>query len=111
MGVVPLLTREGEVSIAKRIERGQIKTQKSISRSPIAVNELLTIGEELEASALNIRDVVTFSDQAELTGQEDKADEYLQWTVEGIQNIRKLFRAGLKECEKLRAEQKLTRGK
>ncbi|PYS98436.1 MAG: RNA polymerase sigma factor RpoD, partial [Acidobacteria bacterium] len=37
MGIVPLLTREGEVSIAKRIERGQIKTQKAISRSPIAV--------------------------------------------------------------------------
>src|SRR5918998_1508855 len=56
MGVVPLLTREGEVSIAKRIERGQIKTQKSISRSPIAVKELLKIGEELEANRLNIRD-------------------------------------------------------
>ena len=36
MGVVPLLTREGEVAIAKRIERGQIKTQKAIARSPIA---------------------------------------------------------------------------
>ncbi|HEY0006920.1 MAG TPA: RNA polymerase sigma factor region1.1 domain-containing protein, partial [Pyrinomonadaceae bacterium] len=44
MGVVPLLTREGEVSIAKRIERGQLKTQKAISRSPIAVGELLRIG-------------------------------------------------------------------
>ncbi len=111
MGVVPLLTREGEVSIAKRIERGQVKTQKAISRSPIAVKELISIGDELEAGKLNIRDVVTFSDQAELTGQEDKADEYLQWTIEGIGNIRKCFRAGLKEWEKLRAEQKLTRGK
>ncbi|HEX8852366.1 MAG TPA: RNA polymerase sigma factor RpoD [Pyrinomonadaceae bacterium] len=111
MGVVPLLTREGEVSIAKRIERGQVKTQKAISRSPIAVNELLKMGDELEAGRLQIRDVVTFSDQAELTGQEDKADEYLQWTVEGIQNIRKLFKAGLKEWDKLRAEIKLTRGK
>ncbi len=111
MGVVPLLTREGEVSIAKRIERGQIKTQKAISRSPIAVNELLNIGELLEAGKLNIRDIVTFSDQAELTGQEDKADEYLQWTIEGINNIRKLFKNGLKEWEKLRAEAKLTRGK
>src|SRR5918999_1232921 len=111
MGVVPLLTREGEVSIAKRIERGQIKTQKAISRSPIAVRELLRMGDELEAGRLNIRDVVTFSDQAELTGQEDKADEYLQWTIEGIGNIRKCFKAGLKEWEKLRAEQKLTRGK
>jgi RNA polymerase primary sigma factor len=111
MGVVPLLTREGEVSIAKRIERGQIKTQKAISRSPIAVRELLKLGDELEAGTLNIREVVTFSDQAELTGQEDKADEYLQWTVEGISNIRKIFKAGLKEWERLRAEQKLTRGK
>jgi RNA polymerase primary sigma factor len=111
MGVVPLLTREGEVSIAKRIERGQIKTQKAIARSPIAVTELLKIGDELEAATLNIRDVVNFSEQAELTGDEDKADEYLKWTVEGIENIRKLFRAGLKEWERLRAEQKLLRGK
>ncbi|HYO63632.1 MAG TPA: RNA polymerase sigma factor RpoD [Pyrinomonadaceae bacterium] len=113
MGVVPLLTREGEVAIAKRIERGQLKTQKAISRSPIAVKELLKIGDELEVSAAHIRDVVTFSDQAELSGDEDKdkADEYLQWTVEGIQNIRRLFKNGLKEWEKLRAEQKVTRGK
>src|ERR671920_1434224 len=109
MGVVPLLTREGEVVIAKRIERGQLKTRKAIARSPIAVEELLKIGDELERDATNIRDVVTFSEQAELTGDEDKADEYLKWTVEGIQNIRKLYRAGLKEWERLRAEQKLTR--
>src|SRR3954469_7940749 len=102
MGVVPLLTREGEVAIAKRIERGQIKTQKAIARSPIAVGELLKMGEELEAVTLNIRDVVNFSEQAELTGDEDKADEYLKWTVEGIENIRKLFRTGLREWEKLR---------
>ena len=111
MGIVPLLTREGEVMIAKRIERGQIKTQKAIARSPIAVEELLRIGEELEAGTLNIRDIVNFSEQAELTGDEDKADEYLKWTIEGIENIRKLYRAGLKEWDKLRAEQKLLRGK
>ncbi len=111
MGVVPLLTREGEVSIAKRIERGQLKTRKAISRSPIAVSELIKIGEELGVGQINIREVVTFSDQAELTGQEDKVEEYYQWTLEGIANIRKGFRAGLKEWEKLRAEQKLMRGK
>src|ERR671933_2826335 len=76
MGVVPLLTREGEVVIAKRIERGQRKTQKAITRSPIAVNELLKIGEELVNGRINIRDTVTFSEQAELTGDEDKAEEY-----------------------------------
>jgi RNA polymerase primary sigma factor len=110
MGVVPLLTREGEVAIAKRIERGQIKTRKAISRSPIAVCELLRIGDDLVEDKISIRDVVTFSEQAELTGLEDKADEYHQWTVEGIGNIRKHFKAGLKDWERLRAEQALTRG-
>jgi RNA polymerase primary sigma factor len=111
MGVVPLLTREGEVAIAKRIERGQLKTQKAIARSPIAVKELLKIGEELEAGTVSIREIVNFSEQAELTGDEDKAEEYRSWTIEGIQNIRKLFKQGLTEWEKLRAEQKITRGK
>jgi RNA polymerase primary sigma factor len=111
MGVVPLLTREGEVSIAKRIERGQIKTKKAIARSPIAVEELLRIGDALETGTANIRDIVTFSEQAELTGDEDKADEYLKWTIEGIQNIRKIYRTGIKEWDKLRAEQKMLRGK
>jgi RNA polymerase primary sigma factor len=111
MGTVPLLTREQEVSISQRIERGQIKTHKAISRSPIAVKELLKIGGELESGALSIRDVVNFSDQADVSEAEDKADEYLQWTLEGVENIRKLFREGLKEWQKLSAEQKLVRGK
>ena len=111
MGVVPLLTREGEVAIAKRIERGQLKTQKAIARSPIAVREVLRIGEDLQAGRINIRDTVTFSEQAELTGDEDKAEEYRTWTIEGIQHIDKLCSIGLKELEKLRAEQNLTHGK
>ncbi|HLN99073.1 MAG TPA: RNA polymerase sigma factor RpoD [Pyrinomonadaceae bacterium] len=113
MGVVPLLTREGEVAIAKRIERGQLKTQKAIARSPIAVKELLKIGEDLEAGRISIREIVVFAEQAELTGDEDKdkADEYKAWTIEGMDNIRKLFKQGLKEWEKLREEQKTARGK
>src|SRR6266542_204671 len=111
MGVVPLLTRQQEVAIAKRIEWGQKRAQKAISRSPIAVVELVKIGDELEAGALNIRDVVVFSDQTETEEHEDRSEEYLKWTVEGIQNIRTLYRRGLKELEKLSAEQKVGRGK
>ena len=111
MGVVPLLTREGEVAIAKRIERGQLKTQKAIARSPIAVRELIKIGEDLEAGRLSIRETVTFSEQAELTGDEDKADEYRSWTIEGIQNISKIYTLGLKEFEKVAIELKESRGK
>ncbi|MBV9960277.1 MAG: RNA polymerase sigma factor RpoD [Acidobacteria bacterium] len=111
MGTVPLLTRESEVAIAKRIERGQRKAEKSISRSPIAVEEMLRIGDELESGKLNIREVVNFSDQAEVSEEEDKAEEYLRWSLEGIQNIRKLYKTELKEWDKLHAEQKVTRGK
>jgi RNA polymerase primary sigma factor len=111
MGVVPLLTREQEVSIAKRIERGQKRAEKAIARSPIAVVELFRIGDELAEGKLNIRDVVAFSDQMETEEHEDRSEEYLQWTIEGLQNIRNLYKRGLKEFEKFAAEQKLSKGK
>src|SRR6267154_6675981 len=94
MGVVPLLKREQEVSIAKRIEWGQKRAQKGITRSPMAVAELLKVGAELEAGKIGIRDVVIFSDQMETEEHEDKTEEYLQWTIEGIGNIRKLYKRG-----------------
>ncbi|HVF50286.1 MAG TPA: RNA polymerase sigma factor RpoD [Pyrinomonadaceae bacterium] len=111
MGTVPLLTRESEVVIAKRIERGQIKTNKALTRSPIAIFEILRIGEELERGLLNIRDVVNFSEQAEFNEQEERTDEYLRWTLEGLERIREFFQRGFKEWDKLRAEQQVTRGK
>lgn len=111
MGVVPLLTREQEVSIAKRIERGQKRAEKAIARSPIAVVELFRIGAELTAGALNIRDVVAFSDQMETEEHEDRSEEYLHWTIEGLQNIRGLYKRGLKEFERFAEEVKVSRGK
>jgi len=71
MGTVPLLTREGEVEIAKRIERGQIRVLKALSRSPIVISELLALGEDLKKSVRSIKEVVTF-DEEEIT------DEILQ---------------------------------
>ena len=112
MGVVPLLTREGEVVIAKRIERGQIKTQKAISRSPIAVEELLKIGDELKKRKTSIREIVLFADQTELQGEpEDKADEYLAWTIEGIENMRVLYGEAKIKIEEYRAEGKVQKGR
>jgi RNA polymerase primary sigma factor len=111
MGVVPLLTREGEVVIAKRIERGQIKTQKSLSRSPIAVEALIRLGEDLRRGKASIRDSVNFSEQAELSGEEDKADEYLKWTVEGIENVGQTYKQAIVVLAELREEQKKSKGK
>src|SRR5437762_4580681 len=77
----------------------------------MAVAELLKIDAELEAGTIGIRDVVIFSDQMETEEHEDKTEEYLAWTIEGIGNIRKLYKRGLKELAQLNAEQKLRRGK
>jgi len=66
MGTVPLLTREGEVEIAKRIERGQMRVMKAISRSPIVIREIVALGEDLKRGVRNIKEVVTF-DEEELT--------------------------------------------
>jgi RNA polymerase primary sigma factor len=66
MGTVPLLTREGEVEIAKRIERGQMRVLKAISRSPIVIREIIALGEDLKRGVRNIKEVVIF-DEEEIT--------------------------------------------
>src|SRR5437588_11080963 len=55
MGRVPLLTRDQEVAIAKRIEWGQNSAQKAITRSPVAVSELVKFGDASEAGRVPIR--------------------------------------------------------
>ena len=74
MGTVPLLTREGEVEIAKRIERGQMRVMKAISRSPIVIREIVGLGEDLRRGVRNIKEVVTFD-------EEELSEEILQSRV------------------------------
>jgi RNA polymerase primary sigma factor len=104
MGVVPLLTREGEVAIAKRIERGKIRAQKAISRSPVAIAELIRIGKELADGELSIREIVTFNEQEGIT--EDKIEEYHNYTLETIGEIAKVFKKTQALYEKYQVEPK-----
>jgi RNA polymerase primary sigma factor len=68
MGTVPLLTREGEVEIAKRIEKGQKTVLKALSRSPVVVAEILNYGDQLRQSKIGIKNFVNFSED-ELTDE------------------------------------------
>jgi RNA polymerase primary sigma factor len=63
MGTVPLLTREGEVAIAKRIERGKLAVIKSISRTPTIAKRILTMGDQLRAGERTVRELVIFTDE------------------------------------------------
>ena len=76
MGAVPLLTREGEVDIARRIERGQLRTLKALSRSPIVIRQVLAIGKDLKRGVRSIKEIVVF-DEEEIT------EEILQNRIEG----------------------------
>ena len=62
MGTVPLLTRTGEVEIARRIERGQSLVLKSLSRAPLAILELIAMEEEMSKDLIAARDVLLISD-------------------------------------------------
>src|SRR2546430_14707862 len=63
MGTVPLLTREGEVEIARRIERGKLAVIKSISRTPLIAKKVILLGDQLHAGERTIRELVIFNDE------------------------------------------------
>jgi RNA polymerase primary sigma factor len=68
MGTVPLLTRQGEIDIARRFERGHLRTLKAISRSPLAIQEVITLSSDLERGIRSIKGVVVF-DEEEITDE------------------------------------------
>jgi RNA polymerase primary sigma factor len=93
MGAVPLLSREGEVEIAKRIEHGQKVILKALSRSPLVVREILNIRDQLKKRQISIRDVVSFNDD-ELT--DELLEEKTIATLGIMESIRKHERAAHK---------------
>jgi RNA polymerase primary sigma factor len=97
MGTVPLLTREGEVTIAKRIERGQLVVMKSVTRSPIVIKELIAVGEDLRKGTRSIKEIVQFDDE-ELT--EEKIENKTRATLKIIDKIAKSYELALKQAVK-----------
>ena len=104
MGSVPLLTREGEVVIAKLIEQGQLVVMKVITRSPIVIKELIAVGDDLRKGARSIKEFVQFDDE-ELT--EAKIAKKTRQTLEDIDRISELYETALKQAEKLAETPKL----
>jgi len=89
MGTVPLLTRDGEVEIAKRIERGQLAVLKSLSRSTVIVREIISLGDQLMKDPSIIKDLIQFSDE-ELT--DEKVEQKLEETIMTIGEVGKTYK-------------------
>ncbi|HWQ52658.1 MAG TPA: RNA polymerase sigma factor RpoD [Bryobacteraceae bacterium] len=108
MGTVPLLTREGEIEIARRIERGLGTVLKALSRSPLVIRDLLAMAVEMQNGNLMARDVVSVVDPI-LTDEpgEESRDEFLRTADE----ICRLYRR-VQQCrQKLQAVPRGTKPK
>jgi RNA polymerase primary sigma factor len=102
MGSVPLLNREGEVEVAKRIEHGERVIRKALSRSALVVSEILRIGELLRKGSISIRDILSFNDE-EIS--DAKLNEASAAFLAAVDNIRRHERA----AQRIRAKLAQTR--
>ncbi len=88
-GSVKLLTREGEVALAKRIERGRTRVLRELSRSPLVWRELVRVAADLREGRRSIRQVVRVEDQDLSDEQAERLEKRLLrrllQTVEDIQ--------------------------
>ena len=98
MGSVPLLKRQDEVAIAKRMERGHLMVLKSISRSPIVLKELIAVAGDLRSGTLSIKKIIQF-DQEELT--EEETENKTREVLRIIGKIEQLYGVAQKQAAQL----------
>jgi RNA polymerase primary sigma factor len=98
MGLVPLLTREGEVALAKRIERGRLVVLKTITRSPIVIKELLQIATDLRQGARSIKEIVLFDDEEM---KEEQIERKTRQILKTLDKIAGLHQTALKQAARL----------
>ncbi len=94
MGTVPLLTREGEIELAKRIERGNRAVAKALSRSALISRELVQLAEEVRRGDLEAHDLLLAGDPlpSEEAG-DPQTDEFLRAVEEIEQQHRKIHQS------------------
>jgi RNA polymerase primary sigma factor len=88
MGTVPLLTREGEVEIARRIERGKLAVIKSISRTPLVANKVIQLGDHLRSGDRTIRELVIFNDEEITDERIAERSRQVQRQIEAVRKAR-----------------------
>ncbi len=100
MGTVPLLTREGEIDLAKRIERGQNAVRKSLSRSALTTREIRTIGNDLSRGAISVRDILLLPD---LVVNDDSLNAQRQEILRTINEVERYYRKAQQYRQRLLA--------
>src|SRR5271165_1977914 len=100
MGTVPLLTREGEIELAKRNERGQWAVRKALSRSPLVIREIIQLGEELRNATASVKDVLVLP---EFVITDEDFSGQLEDLLQKIEEIEKHYKRSQQFRQKLQA--------
>src|SRR5712692_8189588 len=88
MGTVPLLTREGEVTIARRIERGKRAVITSISRTPLTARKVIALGDQLHRGDRTIRELVIFNHEAITDERLQERSKQVQKQIDAVRKAR-----------------------
>ena len=94
MGTVPLLTREGEVEIARRIERGEKNVVKALARSKYVVSQMLDYAQRIRNKQIDVESLITVSEE-----EEEHADRKRRQILDAMNKVARLARK-LEEQEK-----------
>ncbi len=76
MGQIPLLTREGEIAIAKRIEEGQFEVCQAAVSTRVAINAVLELTDQLRKDELSVTDLVVVTSEAASDDEEKEKPAY-----------------------------------
>ncbi|MBK8216521.1 MAG: RNA polymerase sigma factor RpoD [Myxococcales bacterium] len=90
MGSVSLLTREGEVEIAKRIESGEHQILGSILSSPVAVREIIDLGDKLRKHKIRVKEIIRDGDDEEKEFDEEEADRRVLRSIDKVKQLDKI---------------------
>ena len=104
MGAVGLLDRDGEVVIAKKIEAGEMEVLYSLVEVPVAIEELIQVGEDLKKEKIKLKDVVKTIEEDDPTEEEMNQRERVIALLEDIRQCYKKRRGvyeKLNECARL----------
>ncbi|RMG20740.1 MAG: RNA polymerase sigma factor RpoD [Deltaproteobacteria bacterium] len=112
MGSVSLLTREGEVEIAKRIEAGEKEVLNVVLGSTIAIREIIEIGDRLKKGKVRLKDVVKDPPVSANDDEEDEESaaprrETVESVVKQIEKIKRYYRENEKTLEELAANKRM----
>jgi RNA polymerase primary sigma factor len=101
MGSVSLLTREGEVEIAKRIEQGEHMVLSAILNSPVAVREIMDLGDKLRKHKIRVKDIIRDAEDDNAEFDEEEADRRILRLIDKVKHLDKVaqeLRESLLSC-------------